>query len=69
MHAAFQWHRLHVCSCCEHALGRRSNCILADVKELWVKVQGTKSEKEQKLVDLVQEPDFGTMFPCVRLRS
>ena len=32
-------------------------------------MQGTKSEKEQKLVDLVQEPDFGTMFPCVQLAT
>ncbi len=42
-------------------LRRRSDCISADVKELWVKVQGTESE--QRLVDLVQQPDFGTMFP------
>lgn len=44
-------------------LRRKSDCISADVKELWVKVQGTESEKEKRLIDLVQQPDFGTMFP------
>lgn len=43
--------------------------VLADVKEIWLTLQKFGSNLCQRLVDLVQEPDFDATYPRVRLAS
>ena len=43
--------------------------VLADVKDIWLTAQGSDTNLGQRLMELVQQPDFDATYPCVCLPS